>query len=180
MKPNHPPLPRLIEVEQQVVAEAREWGRQRLQERLQQLADQSGGFSPLGQRKRRPLTLQSELGEIKLIVDYGRETVSGRWVPIHGLRPRLAVRLRSSGVTVGPFVRSDGISFMVSVPSAVRNRYAQDPTLVVKNHQFLRTMRGCAPRAAGERSREWTRAYAFFTKQAFRPTAMPSTLQEIS
>ena len=26
----------------------------------------------------------------------------------------------------------------------MRNRYAPDSTLVVKNHQFLRTMRGCA------------------------------------
>jgi len=36
-------------------------------------------FSPLKQRRRRPLTLRSELGEIELVVDYGQEPGSGRW-----------------------------------------------------------------------------------------------------
>ena len=34
--------PGLAEIEREVVAEAREWGRQRLQERLQQLAREEG------------------------------------------------------------------------------------------------------------------------------------------
>jgi hypothetical protein len=41
------PVPSLAEIEREVVAESREWGRQRLQERLQQLADEQGEvFSP--------------------------------------------------------------------------------------------------------------------------------------
>ena len=36
-------------------------------------------FFPLAQRQRRPLTLVSELGEIKLTVDYGQDRVSGKW-----------------------------------------------------------------------------------------------------
>ena len=36
-------------------------------------------FSPLRQRKRRALTLQSELGQIKVVVDYGQDLVSGQW-----------------------------------------------------------------------------------------------------
>lgn len=48
-------------------------------------------FFPLRQRKRRRLTLQSELGEIKLTVDYGQNPVSGQWVcPLQqywGLKP---------------------------------------------------------------------------------------------
>lgn len=36
-------------------------------------------FFPLAQRKRRPLTLVSELGEIKLTVDYGQDRASGEW-----------------------------------------------------------------------------------------------------
>ena len=39
-------FPRLAEIEQEVVAQAREWGRQRLQERLQQLAQESGEVFP--------------------------------------------------------------------------------------------------------------------------------------
>jgi hypothetical protein len=48
-------------------------------------------FFPLSQRKRRRLTLQSEVGEIKLTVDYGQDPISGRWVcPLQqywGLKP---------------------------------------------------------------------------------------------
>lgn len=39
-------LPSLAEIEREVVAESREWGRQRLQERLQQLADEQGEVFP--------------------------------------------------------------------------------------------------------------------------------------
>jgi len=46
MKPESEPLPRLADIEREVVAEAREWGRQRLQERLQQLASQSSEVFP--------------------------------------------------------------------------------------------------------------------------------------
>jgi hypothetical protein len=46
MKPEPKPIPRLADVEREVVAESREWGRQRLQERLQQLADQHGEVFP--------------------------------------------------------------------------------------------------------------------------------------
>ena len=42
------PLPSLAEIEREVVAESREWGRQRLQERLQQLADEQGEVFPPG------------------------------------------------------------------------------------------------------------------------------------
>ena len=46
MNPEKKPLPSLAEIEREVVAEAREWGRQRLQERLQQLADQQSEIFP--------------------------------------------------------------------------------------------------------------------------------------
>ena len=36
-------------------------------------------FSPLAQRKRRPLTLYSELGEVQLTVDYGQDRATGEW-----------------------------------------------------------------------------------------------------
>ena len=36
-------------------------------------------FFPLRQRRRRPLTLRSELGEVKLVVDYGQEPLTGQW-----------------------------------------------------------------------------------------------------
>lgn len=48
-------------------------------------------FSPLSQRKRRRLSLQSELGKVELVVDYGLDRATGQWtapLPRHwGLAP---------------------------------------------------------------------------------------------
>ena len=41
----------LRQIEQEVLAEGREWTRRRLQQRLQQLADQHGEISPLQPKK---------------------------------------------------------------------------------------------------------------------------------
>jgi hypothetical protein len=46
MKPTSKPFPSLAEVEREVVAESREWGRQRLEERLQKLAEEHGEVFP--------------------------------------------------------------------------------------------------------------------------------------
>jgi hypothetical protein len=39
-------FPSLAEIEREVIAESREWGRKRLAERLQELADQQGEVFP--------------------------------------------------------------------------------------------------------------------------------------
>ena len=46
MEPNPKPFPSLADIEREVVAESREWGRQRLGERLQKLADENGEVFP--------------------------------------------------------------------------------------------------------------------------------------
>ena len=46
MEPNLKRFPSLADVEREVVAESREWGRQRLAERLQKLADELGEVFP--------------------------------------------------------------------------------------------------------------------------------------
>ena len=46
MNPDLKLFPRLADIEREVVAEAREWGRQRLQARLQELADKHGEIFP--------------------------------------------------------------------------------------------------------------------------------------
>jgi hypothetical protein len=40
------PFPSLTDIEREVVAESREWGRQRLEERLQKLAEEHGEVFP--------------------------------------------------------------------------------------------------------------------------------------
>jgi len=46
MKPTSKSLPSLADIEREVVAESREWGRQRLEERLQKLAEEHGEVFP--------------------------------------------------------------------------------------------------------------------------------------
>ena len=46
MKRISKPFPSLADVEREVVAESREWGRQRLEERLQKLAEEHGEVFP--------------------------------------------------------------------------------------------------------------------------------------
>ena len=45
-KPLAKPLPSLADIEREVVAESREWGRVRLEERLQKLAEEHGEVFP--------------------------------------------------------------------------------------------------------------------------------------
>jgi hypothetical protein len=55
MKPTCKPLPALADIEREVVAESREWGRQRLEERLQKLAEEHGEvFPPQATPKQNP------------------------------------------------------------------------------------------------------------------------------
>jgi hypothetical protein len=46
MKTAFKPLASLADIEREVVAESREWGRLRLEERLQKLAEEHGEVSP--------------------------------------------------------------------------------------------------------------------------------------
>jgi hypothetical protein len=46
MKSQLQSLPSLMDIEREVVAESREWGRQRLEERLQKLATEHGEVFP--------------------------------------------------------------------------------------------------------------------------------------
>ena len=57
-------LPALADIEREVVAESREWGRQRLEERLQQLAEEHGEvFPPKAATKPNPDPAQRTRGD---------------------------------------------------------------------------------------------------------------------
>lgn len=108
-------------------------------------------FSPLGQRKRRPLTLQSELGEIKLIVDYGRETVSGRWVcplqrhwglaPHQKITPGFADKLCFTATATGSYEEA----------AQVAARWIQTPVSHSTVHQLAQRLGALAEQQTQER-----------------------------
>jgi len=78
------PIPSLSQIEAEVSAEGREWTQRRMQERLQQLADQHGEFSPQSQRKlvhrhRHKFHLRTGAGNIELAAWYGQDPQDERW-----------------------------------------------------------------------------------------------------
>ena len=87
----------LLEIEQEVEGQAREWHRQQLQKRLQRVADELGANCPhTGQRLQEacyePVTLETCAGTVTLRAHYGRHPQTRKWQhPIRllwGLKPR--------------------------------------------------------------------------------------------
>ncbi len=113
-------LPTLADLEREVVAEYRDLGRQTLEQRLQQLADQTGESPPLRQRKRRPLTLRTELGEVRLTVDYGQQPATGKWhspqqqvwglTPHQKLTPGLAEKLSFTALATTSYEQAAAVA----------------------------------------------------------------------
>lgn len=70
-------------------------------------------FPPLRQRRSRPLTLRSELGELKLVLDYGQDRVTGQWCsplreawglePHQKITPALAEKLAFTVTATGSY-----------------------------------------------------------------------------
>jgi hypothetical protein len=70
-------------------------------------------FFPLRQRQRRPLALQSEVGKVELVVDYGRDPRTGQWVcpvqrywgmaPHQKITPSLADKLCLTATATGSY-----------------------------------------------------------------------------
>ncbi len=75
----------LLELEQEVLEEGREWTRRRLQERLQEQIDEIGTVCPhsgllLRNQRRRPLKLRSISGFLELKAWYGYSSAQNAWV----------------------------------------------------------------------------------------------------
>ena len=84
MRPEQAGVPSWRELEQEAEAEAREFARVRLQQRLQELADQHGEISPhsqrrLGHRRTRPMPLRTGVGVIALRVLHGQDPGDRHW-----------------------------------------------------------------------------------------------------
>jgi hypothetical protein len=58
-------FPSLAEIEREVIAESREWGRRRLEERLQQLADQQSEVFPPPATQASPVKAPKRTGKNK-------------------------------------------------------------------------------------------------------------------
>ena len=97
--------PSLLEIEQEIEAQAREWHRQQLQKRLQQAAEEQGAVCPhtgelLQEARYETVTLETCAGTVRLRAHYGRHPKTRQWQhPIRllwGLQPhqRLSPQLQ--------------------------------------------------------------------------------------
>ena len=95
----------LLQIEQEVEAQAKEWQRQRLQQRLQAVADEQGAVCPetaeaLQEARYQTVTLDTCAGTLTLRAHYGRHPQTRQWQhPIRrlwGLQPyqRLSPQLQ--------------------------------------------------------------------------------------
>ena len=126
MEPTTQRFPSLAEIEREVAAEGREWMPQRLQARLQQLANEPGEVFPLRQRRRRTLSLHREFGEVSLSVDYGQEPQSRKWGcpvqrawglgPHQKLLPGLAEKLCFTVTATGSYEAAAAVASKWGVP----------------------------------------------------------------
>ena len=83
-------------------------------------------FSPLRQRKRRPLTLRTELGLVKLTVDYGQDPQTQKWFcpqqqawglsPHQKLTPGLAEKLCFTAVATASYEQAAAVAARWGVP----------------------------------------------------------------
>jgi hypothetical protein len=156
----------LLELEKQAAEEGRGYGRERLRERLQQIADQQGSASPgSGQRLSdacwRDLPLDTTLGRVTLRAHYGYDRQSQRWMfpvkelptllPGHSsskslLNPEFPPNC-SSGVTYTSRIRPPGalseIAAVLDLISTGRSEHLgvpgwRLPLPVVHGHDFNR------------------------------------------
>lgn len=77
--------PSLLALEQEAAAEGRAYGRERLRERLQQIAEQQGSISPRSRLRLkdaclRDLPLETTLGRVTIRAHYGYDPQSQRWM----------------------------------------------------------------------------------------------------
>src|ERR1017187_4229862 len=76
--------PSLLEIEQEIEAQAREWHRQQLQKRLQQAAEEQGAVCPhtgelLQEARYETVTLEVCAGTVRLRAHSGRHPKTRQW-----------------------------------------------------------------------------------------------------
>ena len=125
--------PSLLEIEQQVEAQAREWHRQQLQKRLQQAADEQGAVCPntgerLQEARYEIVTLDTCAGTVTLKAHYGRHPKTQCWQhplrrlwqlkPRQRLSPHLQDRVSYTAVETDSYERAAKMATKWGTPIA--------------------------------------------------------------
>jgi len=123
----------LLEIEQAVEAEAKEWQRQRLQNRLQQLAEAQGAVCPdtgqaLQEARYAALTLKTCAGKVTIRAHYGRHPQTRKWQqpvrrlwgpgPRQRLSPQLQERVSYTALETDSYARAAKMAAKWGTPLA--------------------------------------------------------------
>ena len=131
------PLATLADVEREVVAEYRELAAANWQSACNYSPIRRARFSPLCQRKRRTLTLHTELRPVQLTVDYGQDPATKKWFcpqprawglsPHQKITPGLAEKLCFTAVATTSYVPAAAVAtrWGVAVDDAVIHQQVQ-------------------------------------------------------
>ena len=125
--------PSLLEIEQEIEAQAREWHRQQLQKRLQQAAEEQGAVCPhtgelLQEARYETVTLETCAGTVRLRAHYGRHPKTRQWQhpirllwglqPCQRLSPQLQDRVSYTAVETDSYERAAKMATKWGTPLA--------------------------------------------------------------
>ena len=125
--------PSLLEIEQEIEAQAREWHRQQLQKRLQQAAEEQGAVCPhtgelLQEARYETVTLETCAGTVRLRAHYGRHPKTRQWQhpirllwglqPHQRLSPQLQDRVSYTAVETDSYERAAKMATKWGTPVA--------------------------------------------------------------
>lgn len=170
----------LMALERQAAEEGRQYGRERLRQRLQAIADEQGLICPdsgehLQDARFRNLPLITSLGPLNLRAHYGFDRAAQRWTfavrdlwglaPRQEISPELEQQLAYTATECGSYKKAEAMarSWGVSISSTAIHKHAQLLGQQAQHHQESRTQQILHPA---------TRAQALAQAQAPAPNAL--------
>ena len=161
----------LMELERQAAEEGRQYGREKLRQRLQAIADAQGLVCPgsgerLQNARFRNLPLITTLGRVNIRAHYGYERLAKRWTfavrNLWGLAcgqeisPELEQQLGYTATECGSYKKAQAMagSWGVQIGSTTIRKHVQKLGRQAQRQQELRTERALNPSTRGEVTRQ--------------------------
>jgi hypothetical protein len=161
----------LIELERQAAEEGRQYGREKLRQRLQAIADEQGLVCPssgdhLQNARFRTLPLITTLGTVSIRAHYGYDRRANRWTfavrdfwglaPRQELSPELEQQLGYTATECGSYKKAETMArkWGVEISATTIHKYVQSFGREAQRQQELRTQRALNPATRAQVVRE--------------------------
>jgi DNA-binding CsgD family transcriptional regulator len=161
----------LIELEREAAEEGRQYGREKLRQRLQAIADEQGLICPgsgehLQDARFRNLTLLTTLGQVSLRAHYGYDRLSQSWIfavrklwglaPRQEISPHLEQQISFTAIECGSYQKAEQMARSWGVKIGATTIHKHVPLLgrQAQRQQELRTERALNPATGLEVTRQ--------------------------